>query len=195
MVVPSPSPSLHKSELRKIMRSQRRAFVAALDPAERERLEGRLAEMVWPLVERARILAGYEPMGSEISPKETLWRAGNSWITTALPAFLSKESLMIFRSGQCAEDCPVGGVQPPHQAKEVLPDLVLVPLLAIDPAGHRLGQGGGHYDRVLQALRAAGATLIGIGWDFQRLDFSLPHDPWDVALDGFASPSGLEMFR
>jgi 5-formyltetrahydrofolate cyclo-ligase len=166
-----------------------------LDPAERDQLEGHLAEMVWPLVERARVLAGYEPMGSEISPKKTLWRAGNAWITTALPAFLSKESLMIFRSGQCAEDCPVGGVQPPHQAKEVVPDLVLVPLLAIDPAGHRLGQGGGHYDRVLQTLRSAGAILIGIGWDFQRLAFSLPHDPWDVALDGFASPSGLEMFR
>jgi 5-formyltetrahydrofolate cyclo-ligase len=195
MVVPSPSPSMSKSELRKVMRSQRRSFVAALDPAERERLEGRLAEMIWPLVERARILAGYEPMGSEISPKDTLWRAGNSWITTALPAFRSKESLMIFRSGQCAEDCPVGGVQPPHQAKEVIPDLVLVPLLAIDPAGHRLGQGGGHYDRVLPALRATGATLIGIGWELQRLDFPLPHDSWDVALDGFASPAGLEMFR
>jgi 5-formyltetrahydrofolate cyclo-ligase len=102
---------------------------------------------------------------------------------------------MIFRSGQYAEDCPVGGVQPPHQAKEVIPDLVLVPLLAIDPAGHRLGQGGGHYDRVLPALSAVGAMLIGVGWDLQRLDFLLPTDPWDVALDGFASPAGLEMFR
>jgi hypothetical protein len=72
-------------------------------------------------------------------------------------------------------------------APEVYPDLVLVPLIAVDARGTRLGQGKGHYDRVLAKLRERAALLIGVGWEVQRLDRLIPPDPWDVALDGFAS--------
>jgi 5-formyltetrahydrofolate cyclo-ligase len=44
-------------------------------------------------------------------------------------------------------------------------------------------------------LREHGALLIGVGWAVQRLDTEIPDDPWDLPLDGFASPEGLEMFR
>ena len=71
---------------------------------------------------------------------------------------------------------------------------MLVPLVAIDGHGTRLGQGKGHYDRVLANLREHGALLIGIGWQVQKLDATIPAEPWDVPLDGFASPDGLEMF-
>ena len=47
----------------------------------------------------------------------------------------------------------------------------------------------------LAGLREHGALLIGVGWPVQMLDISIPIDPWDVPLDGFASPDGLEMFR
>jgi 5-formyltetrahydrofolate cyclo-ligase len=70
-----------------------------------------------------------------------------------------------------------------------------MPLVAIDAAGNRIGMGKGHYDRALPGLRAAGARLIGCGWSFQRIDEPLTPDPWDVPLDGFASPDGLEVFR
>ena len=176
-------------------RLRRRAYVAALGAAERERQEQALAEVLAPLIAHAAVVAGYSPMGSEIDPARALHWAGNHGVTTAFPAFTSKTSAMLFRSGQCAEDCPVGGVQPPHQAKLVAPDLVLVPLLAIDRTGTRIGQGGGHYDRALPALRANGARLIGIGWGMQLVDGDLPADPWDVALDGFASPQGVTMWR
>lgn len=189
------SPSPDKTDLRRAMRAARNAYVAGLTPDERTALEARLAEVLWPLAQAARCIAGYAARGSEIDPTTLLRQAGNAMISSAYPAFATATSPMIFRSGQCAEDCPVGGVQPPHQAKEVEPDLVLVPLLAIDRDGHRLGQGGGHYDRALPALRAAGALLIGIGWTMQRRDAALPADPWDVPLDGFATPAGLEMFR
>ena len=70
-----------------------------------------------------------------------------------------------------------------------------MPLVAIDGNGTRLGQGKGHYDRVLAKLREHGALLIGVGWEVQMLDELIPRRPWDVPLDGFASPAGLEMFR
>ena len=72
---------------------------------------------------------------------------------------------------------------------------MLVPLLAVDRRGTRLGQGGGHYDRALPALRDSGAVIIGVGWAMQLIDEDLPSDAWDVALDGFVSPEGMTMWR
>jgi 5-formyltetrahydrofolate cyclo-ligase len=76
----------------------------------------------------------------------------------------------------------------------VQPDLVLVPLIAIDRSGTRLGRGKGHYDRALPSLKKNGARLIGVGWSLQRLSETIPADEWDIGLDGFASPDGLEIF-
>ena len=67
----------------------------------------------------------------------------------------------------------------------VEPDLILVPLIAIDGRGTRLGRGKGHYDRALARLRKGGAQLVGVGWPFQRLADEIPADDWDVPLDGF----------
>jgi 5-formyltetrahydrofolate cyclo-ligase len=70
----------------------------------------------------------------------------------------------------------------------------LVPLIAVDRLGTRLGRGKGHYDRVLAPLKRKGARLIGIGWALQRIAADIPRDPWDVQMDGFASPEGVEWF-
>jgi 5-formyltetrahydrofolate cyclo-ligase len=48
---------------------------------------------------------------------------------------------------------------------------------------------------VLGRLRERGALLIGVGWEAQKVDAVIPAEPWDVQLDGFASPAGLELFR
>jgi 5-formyltetrahydrofolate cyclo-ligase len=193
-VVPSPSPNAEsKAALRYEARKRRAAFVAGLVEEEREELEDRLAEVLAPLVEAANVVAAYHAVGTEIDPSAVA-RAGNQATTMALPAFADADALMHFRSGVSAEDGPHGIPQPPGKAKIVYPDLVLVPLLAVDAAGTRLGQGGGHYDRVLGELRSTGAKIIGLGWPMQRVEFLIPVDEWDIPLDGFASPDGLEMF-
>ena len=61
-------------------------------------------------------------------------------------------------------------------------DLVLVPALAIDPDGFRLGQGGGFYDRALPQLRA---WKHGVIYNFERMEHDLPREPWDVAVDSW----------
>ncbi len=61
-------------------------------------------------------------------------------------------------------------------------DLVLVPALAIDPDGYRLGQGGGFYDRALPQLRA---WKHGVVYNFERMEHDLPREPWDVAMDSW----------
>ncbi|MEO7656087.1 MAG: 5-formyltetrahydrofolate cyclo-ligase [Sphingomicrobium sp.] len=198
MVVPSPSPladsAAAKQSLRRILRRARHDYVACLRLDEQAELQSRLVDHLLPELRGRRCVAGYAPMGSEIDPQMLMWHAGNASINGAYPAFADAAAPMHFRGGQCAEDSPVGGVQPPAQARVVEPDLVLVPLVAVDRQGNRLGQGGGHYDRALPRLRAEGARIIGVGWAMQLIAIDLPADPWDVPLDAFASPDGLVEF-
>ena len=89
---------------------------------------------------------------------------------------------------------PFGFLQPQRRAPVVDPDLIFIPLIAIDAHGTRLGRGKGHYDRALGHLKKTGAKLIGVGWSMQRLETIIPIDPWDIPLHGFASPEGVEEF-
>jgi 5-formyltetrahydrofolate cyclo-ligase len=61
-------------------------------------------------------------------------------------------------------------------------DLVLVPALAIDPDGYRLGQGGGYYDRALPQMRA---WKHGVVYPYERMEHDLPREPWDVPVNSW----------
>jgi len=196
MVVPShPSLPADKVSLRRLARQRRRAFVESLYEGERQRLENRLAEALDPLLVKSRITGGYCPMPNEISPLPAMEAAGRRGTILAYPAFADHQSQFRFLAGEPAEPGPWSCFQPLLESPEVFPDLALVPLVAIDGHGTRLGQGKGHYDRVLGKLREHGALLVGVGWQVQKLEETIPAEPWDVPLDGFASPEGLEMFR
>ena len=192
-MVPSPS-FFNKVITRTNMREQRRAFVQSLAPDTRVALEQALADALAPLLFAASVVAGYFPMVSEISVLPALEYAAALGKTDALPAFVHRDSLMTFRAGKPIEPGPWGILQPSLDAPTVSPDLLLIPLLAIDRTGNRIGMGKGHYDRALPGLRGAGARLIGIGWDFQMLDTAITADSWDIPLDGFASPAGFQEF-
>lgn len=195
MLATHPPAPADKVALRRVARERRKAFVEGLGREDREALEGRLAEVLAPLLANSHIVGGYCPMPSEISPFRALEAAAARGATVAYPAFADHQAMFRFLAGDPSEAGPWACFQPPLDAPEVHPDLVLVPLVAIDGKGTRLGQGKGHYDRVLTRLREHGALLIGLGWEVQKVDAVIPPEPWDVPLDGFASPAGLEMFR
>ena len=184
-----------KLSLRRLARERRSAFVQSLDRDAKNTLELQLADVIDPLLENSRVTGGYCPMPVEISPLPALQRAESRGVTISFPTFVDHGSDFRFHAGELDEEGPWGVFQPSIESPLVFPDLVLVPLVAIDRHGTRLGQGKGHYDRVLGGLREHGALLIGLGWQVQLLDETIPTDPWDVPLDGFASPDGLEMFR
>jgi len=188
-------PRPDKSELRAAMRARRRDYAASLDRDTRAALEESLADALGPLFATASIVAAYSPMKDEISPLPAMARAAWAHLCLTFPFFVDRDSRMTFRAGTPIDPGPWGILQPAADAEIVSPDLILMPLVAVDAAGNRIGLGKGHYDRALPGLRAAGARLIGCGWGFQRIDEALAPDPWDVPLDGFASPDGLEMFR
>ena len=82
---------------------------------------------------------------------------------------------------------PFGIMQPPPDNEMVSPDVILMPLLAFDAAGNRLGQGGGHYDRALAAL--PGAIRIGVAWSVQQID-AVPADSWDIPMHAVVTEKG-----
>lgn len=86
------------------------------------------------------------------------------------------------------------GIPEPHPELAVISvaevDLILVPMIACDPRGYRLGYGGGYYDRLLSDPQWQGIPTIGIGFDFARLPH-LPIDPWDQPLSTVCTESGF----
>jgi 5-formyltetrahydrofolate cyclo-ligase len=204
MVVPSPPlppgprppfPELTKAALRRAALDARKAFVRTLSDADRTLLEQRLAEQLTAICAGATVVGGYAPLGSEISPLLAMEEARSVGAIVAFPAFANPAEPFRFLAGDPAAGGPFGILQPKRTAPTVEPDVILVPLIAIDGRGTRLGRGKGHYDRVLAALRRKGARLIGVGWSVQRIEDEIPRDPWDVPMDGFASPDGVEWFR
>ncbi len=205
MVVPSPpfDPSqprldlepLSKESLRRAALDARKAYVRTLSDAKRAQLEQRLAQHLTSLFAGVSVVAGYHPLGSEVSPLPAMEEARSVGAIAAFPCFSNPAKPFRFLAGAPLEPGPFGIMQPAKRHPVVEPDLVLVPLIAVDGSGTRLGRGKGHYDRALVRLKKNGARLIGIGWAMQRLTETIPADAWDIPLNGFASPDGLELFR
>ncbi|HET7709843.1 MAG TPA: 5-formyltetrahydrofolate cyclo-ligase [Sphingomicrobium sp.] len=196
--IPGPKPEpvpLGKDALRIAALAARKAFVATLSDADRAMLERRLAERLTSLCADAKVVAGYAPIGSEISPLAAMEEARAVGAVVAFPAFANPGKPFKFLAGEPAKSGPFGILQPKLSAVAVVPDLILVPLIAIDGRGTRLGRGKGHYDRVLAPLKRKGARIVGVGWSIQQLVDDIPRDPWDVPMDGFASPDSLEWFQ
>ena len=114
----------------------------------------------------------------------------------ALPVTLDRETPLVFRLlTQEAEPDAFGIPAPPPTAPEVMPDLVIAPLLAFDRRGGRLGQGGGHYDRTLANLRAAKAVFVlGLGYAGQEVE-RVPMGPLDQRLDAILTEIGYSEVR
>jgi 5-formyltetrahydrofolate cyclo-ligase len=204
MVVPSPPfdpwqphpemEPLSKESLRRAALDARKAFVRTLSDADRARLEHKLAQNLTSLFAGVSVVGGYHPLGSEISPLTAMEEARAVGAIAAFPCFANPAKPFRFVAGDPLEPGPFGLMQPAKRHPVVEPDLVLVPLIALDGSGTRLGRGKGHYDRALVRLKKNRARLIGVGWAMQRLTETIPADDWDVPLDGFASPDGLELF-
>ena len=188
MAVPSPSPA-DKAKRRADALARRHDYARSLTPQLRETLESSLARIVLPRLAEARIVGAYHPLKDEISPYPILAALGGRQ-RAALPWFLDRDSRMLFREAPAIEPSPWGVLQPPAAAEALSPDVLLVPLVAADRAGTRIGHGMGHYDRAIAHLREGGGAgfTIGLAWEPQLVDRLLP-DPWDMKLDAIATPA------
>jgi 5-formyltetrahydrofolate cyclo-ligase len=169
---------MDKAALRKALVARRaRAFEATDQTAAQTRLRNTLAPCEGPV-------SFYWPIRTEIDPRPAI-NALRGVFTFCLPLTHGRRALSFLT---WTPDAPMTvdgfNVPMPDGTAPVVPRTLVVPLLAFDSAGHRLGYGAGHYDRTLETLRANGPVrAIGFAFEAQRLEDDLPAEPTDQPLD------------
>jgi len=180
-----------KRALRKAMGKARAGLETAHGGDARQGLRDAGLTFLGP--DASGVVSGFYPYGSEIDCTGLLERlSGEGWVT-ALPVVVGPDQPLRFRAWKPGEALEPGAWSipvPVEAAPEVDPDVLLVPLLAYDRHGYRLGYGGGFYDRTLDRLRAQKpVTAIGVAFAGQEVD-AVPHDAHDQPLDWMLTERG-----
>ncbi len=186
----------NRTELRRQMRHQRRSLSTQQCHQAALAVERNLATQA--LFQSSRHIAFYLPNDGEIDLTPLIRRAWQMGKQCYLPAlsprhhnrlwfapFNHDSTLLLNRFGIPEPDCNW------RQMRKVRSlDLIIVPLVAFDDRGNRLGMGGGFYDRTLAYLTHRTTwrkpRLLGAAYSFQQVA-ALPHQPWDIPLEGIAS--------
>ena len=182
-----PAQLIDTSEQKKIIRRDAIARRDALPAAARAAAAETIARRMFPLaIAPGVIVSGFSPLKSEINPVPLLRRLGDGGAGLALPVVAGKGKPLIMRAWAFGEplDSGVWGIrEPKSEAGEVAPDILLVPLLAFDRSGHRVGYGAGYYDMTIAKLRALKSVVaVGIAFAVQEIP-SVPVTPRDARLD------------
>lgn len=148
---------------------------------------------------RARRIAGYLAVRGEMDPRAALEAAHKNGKHLHLPRITEETRLVfaVWRPGDALVENRYGIPEPRSGAAAVAPealDLVIVPLLAFDTAGARIGSGAGYYDRSFAFRRSAASPLLaGFAYAFQECP-QLPSAEWDVPLDLVVTERGIKRF-
>jgi 5-formyltetrahydrofolate cyclo-ligase len=140
-----------------------------------------------------KVLSGYMPMRTEIDPLAAMAAHQGP---VSVPVIMGHATPLMFRAWSPEAQMVEGDFKAliPQAGAWVTPEVLIVPLLAFDAAGYRLGYGGGYYDRTLQALRAKAPTLaIGFAFAAQEVP-SVPIDANDQRLDAIVTEDGIRWF-
>lgn len=162
------------------------------DPRAGLRLAGHVLEQCAP--PPGAVVAGYWPLGREIDPRPLMLALAGRGHALALPVTGRRGAPLAFRRfrfGDALEPGPFGTRHPRAEAAALTPDWLLVPVVAFDATGGRIGHGAGYYDATLAALRARGRVVaLGCGYEAQRAA-RLPRAAHDQHLDAIATEQGV----
>ncbi|NQU60979.1 MAG: 5-formyltetrahydrofolate cyclo-ligase [Rhodospirillales bacterium] len=175
-----------KQDLRLRAKEKRSQAVADAGSEAAVRLVGNFIHAASSFPQTDSAVAAYWPMANEIDVRPLMKELHGQDRAVALPVVAGAAKPLIFRRwvpGMELEEGGFGTHHPGPEAPEIIPGILLVPLLAFDAQGFRLGWGGGFYDRTLAELRAAGTVLaVGVAYSGQKVD-RVPKDSHDEALD------------
>lgn len=136
----------------------------------------------------------YWPIRNELDVKPVIHGLWGESVLVYMPRCRPKEpGTMDLASVSCLDDLSPGkyGIMEPDPdacpaVNAARPDVVLVPGVAFDRRGFRIGFGGGYYDRLLQDVAFAETAFVGMGYDFQ-LVYRIPEDNWDIPVDALCT--------
>lgn len=172
-----------KTVLRKEMAGRRRQAMENAPDDHAERLVASFGAVPLP---PATVASGYLPIRSELDPRPLMAHLDAAGWDLALPVVTAANSPLIFRAYSLGDSLARGRFDtevPAEHKQELQPQLLLVPLLAFDRSGYRLGYGGGFYDRTLSGLRAQDDVLaVGVAFAEQEIE-QVPKDAMDHRLD------------
>lgn len=181
----------HKRALRSAARDSRAAARAACPDAP-ARVAGHVRSLAAGLGAPG-IASGYLAVRDELDPLPAMAALAALGWRLALPVVVGPGLPLVFRSWTPGEPTvPAGlGLAVPAGGEELAPDLLLVPMLAFDARGHRLGYGGGFYDRTIAALRARnpGVRAVGVAFAAQQVPL-MPDRETDMRLDAILTETG-----
>lgn len=185
-----------KAELRKTARSARRVAHAASPGAARAAAAHAFREIAGARqsgAAPAAAISGYVAFRDEIDPLPLMHLLHGFELTVALPVVGERAQALRFRRWRPGERMQNGayGVPIPVTDDPVEPQVIIVPLLAFDSRGHRLGYGGGYYDRTIAELRRhRPVRTIGYALAAQQIE-AVPHGPHDMILDCVVTERGI----
>lgn len=192
---PESTIALEKRKLRQAMTAKRMQLPQAAMVQAGDAMGRHFADH--PILAFAPSFAGYMAMRSEPDISSIFRAMARYHKQMALPCVTPQKTL-VFREWQPGDTLvrhPLGMQEPVADAPEIIPAIVLVPLLAFDSGGGRLGYGGGYYDRTMQALREGGMPplFIGVAYSLQEVE-QVPMEPQDGRLDGIMTELGVSIF-
>jgi 5-formyltetrahydrofolate cyclo-ligase len=175
------------AELKATLRREALARRDALPADVRAAAAQAIAARPFPVaVQPGTIVSGFMPLKSEINPLLLLRNLAQAGARLALPVVAGRGQPLIMRAYAIGDQLASGvwGIREPKpEAPEVLPDILIVPLLAFDRNGHRLGFGAGYYDMTISSLRAQKPVIAaGIAFAAQEIT-TVPVTPRDARLD------------
>ncbi|MFC6622148.1 5-formyltetrahydrofolate cyclo-ligase [Novosphingobium panipatense] len=183
-----------KAALRQHFRQLRSEHVKALPQTLRALILNRPPAPIATMLPEGSTVGLYHPAGAEAPALGWARWLSENGRRIALPFFAARDAAMEFRTwsnpwdDEALEVGPWRTLQPSSPEERVIPDAVIVPLVAFTADCHRLGQGGGHYDRWLAAN--PDAIAIGLAWDCQLAE-ELPVEAHDQPLAAVVTPTRI----
>lgn len=185
------------SDTRKNLRSEFSDRRRSLDDQARQAANQTIATHLanWTPLQSTQVVAAYAASNAEVDISTTIADLWQKSVQVALPV-VGANGQMSFFVYTADSDVQINrfGIIEPRNSLEIPPsqiDIVLTPVVAFDKWGHRLGMGGGYYDRYLPETQA---YVLGVAFACQYSAAELPHESWDIGCNAVVTENGVLEF-
>ncbi len=184
----NPEPGSDWAQIRQWRKAERERLIAArlaVSAATRTEMAQRIADGLDRVIgdPSGRMVSLYWPFRGEPDLRPWMASVNARGGRTALPIVVDKGRPLVFKPYKAGDKLEKGvwNIPIPAEGDPVYPDVVISPIVGVDPANYRLGYGGGFFDRTLAAMPAK-PLVIGIGYELQRIPTIYPQ-AHDIAMD------------